>query len=477
MKKIAAFLCLSLLLSSQPLFAVGSANIENASFSAASIAQGNAVVAQGDEPAAISYNPAGLTQLKGIQTQYNSSFINVFTQHSGLNSDRTKSDSSLAYIPTAYMSMNPGHHFNDRLVLGIGSDSPFGLANKYDSSSPPVHYTGWVNAIKMFTVKPVAAMKITDWLSMGTGPIYYRLFDFTGIQAYPNIAAAGAGFPGSILTDGQVRVKMSGNRWGWQYGLLLNPHPKNSFGFYFRSPVTLNLRGRAEVENSATGNFQTGANAKLNLPMNMTWAYAFKPNERTVIEVDFGYTRWSTLKRFYINADPVNARENFILAAIGKADKDYEDSFSIHLGGKRKMNDKLTLSAGSFFYTASIPQDSWIPAIPDANRLAFTLGAGYEIFKNMTCDFAYLAQLALRRKINNGLSESLGTSVDGRYFSYIQGIYLTMSYKWENAFGDKKIEKKEEIRPAKPIITTKQPIERNRQRSQAMERELADKGK
>jgi long-chain fatty acid transport protein len=431
MNKLApCLIILSLLISPSHVYAVGSGSFENASFSAESIGQVNAVVAQGDEPAAISYNPAGIIQLHGFQVQGSQNFIGMTTFYKGRNDDTTQSGGTLSYVPTAYATLHPGHLLGDRVAFGIGTDSPFGLANKYDSAHPVAHYVGYENAIKMFTVKPVAAIKLHEKLSVGAGPVFYRTFDVSTKLAYPNLLLGGA-FP-----DGTLRANLNGNTWGWQMGVLAKPHEKHQLGFYFRSPALLRLHGRVRVENATVGgNFETGAGAKLNLPMNMTWAYAFKPTEKLTIESDFGYTRWSTLERLFIRTDSVNANDNALLAAVGHQAKDYDDGYSIHLGTKYRATEKWTLTAGSAFYWSVIPQDHWNVAIPDSNRLSFGAGTGYEFTKWLKMDLSYYVGLNLRRKIDNGSLDATGHTMDGRYFSYIHGIYISMTYKWEDLFN------------------------------------------
>jgi long-chain fatty acid transport protein len=421
----------TLTVSPATLFAVGSAGFENASFSAASLGEGNAVVAQADEPAAISYNPAGIVNLPGVQVQGNYHFISAITSVDSPRDEHLRSSGTISPVPTGYITINPGTILEDRIAFGIGSDSPFGLSNKWDSNYPNVHYTGWANYLKMFTIKPVMSVRVNDKLSMGVGPIYYRIFDFGGIEAYPNIIAAGTT---GLTTDGQVRANLSGNTWGWQYGLLAKPWKKHQFGFYFRSPVTVQTKGRIKVENSFTGNFQTGASAKIDLPLNFTWGYAFLPNEKTTIEVDFGFTRWEAHKRLYINHTPVNAIEDPILNALGFQDKDYGNSYSFHLGGKRWLTDKFILRGGGWFLSQVVPQDHYIPAVPDGNRIGLVIGAGYDLTKNITIDFAYFNSINLRRKIANSLTEAIGQSVDGNYISHIQEVSFSLTYKWDDLF-------------------------------------------
>jgi len=432
-------------------FAVGSSGFENASFSAKSLAQSNAVVAQADEPAAISYNPAGIIGLKGLQVQANDSFLSMITRVSTPAGAHPRSTGTINQIPTGYVTINPGSLLYNRVALGVGMDSPFGLSNQWDSNDPIVHYAGWKNWLKMYTVKPVAALKLTDWLSIGGGPMYYRIYDFGGIQAYPNVAV-----PGGLATDGQVRLNLSGNHWGWQMGALLTPHKQHSLGFYFRSPVSVPLSGLIKVEDSTSGNFETGGNVKMDLPLNLTVGYAFRPSDRSVIETDFGFTRWACHKRLYINADTVNAREDAILAAIGKNDKDYRNGCSLHLGGSHQFTKKFTLRAGTLFYWNVIPASHYIPAVPDGNRLAFSLGGSYDLCNNLAIDMSYLNMLNLRRKISNEIGDALGAPVDGKYFTNTMEFTVSLRFKWENLFDNlKKKSPDANVSVQKPVVMEK----------------------
>ncbi len=456
-------------LAPQAAFAVGSGGFENASFSAASLARSNAVVADPDEPASISYNPAGITDLPGIQSQGGASFLSLMTYQKSLTTDSTThSSGTLNFIPTSYLTINPGRTLNDRLAFGIGSDSPFGLANKYDANQSIVRYIGYNNALRMFTIKPVVAVKVTNWLSIGGGPTYNRIFDYDSVLAYPNVILGGG-------ADGQGRLHMTGNNWGWQMGALAKITPKHQVGFYFRSPLTIRLKGNLQVERSAFGgNFQTGAHAKLNLPLNMTWAYAFKPNKKTTYTTDFGYTRWSTLKRVYTVTDPVNASDDFIISQLGStagpggaADKDYTNGFSLHAGVKHKLNDKWTLRGGSLFYWTPIPKTSFTPVVADSNHMGVTLGTGWSPSKNFTFDLSYLFFFYFRRGINNQISEGIGGSVDGKYTSFVHSVTMNATYKWDGfGWGRKDDEEPAEIHgmtqnekevAAAPQITIPQP--------------------
>jgi long-chain fatty acid transport protein len=430
-----------------PAFAVGSGGFENASFSAKSLAMADAVTATPDEPAAISYNPAGIADLPGVQVQGNASFISMFTwkKNDGVNGN-TRSSGTISTVPTGYITINPGKVFNDNLAFGVGMDSPFGLMNKYKGGDASVHYTGWRNYLKMYSIKPVVAYKFTDKISIGGGPVWYRVDDFGGIQGYPNDLITRT-FAGFSTPDGQIRLNTSGNKWGWQLGTLIKINKKHRLGYYFRSPVTLKLSGLAKVENSnipgflgglGLRNFETGVHTKLNLPMNMTWAYAYQPNEKTHYELDFTWSHWSTNERLYFVTDPSgNAADDAILNNIRSADKDWRDGFGLQLGVSHKLTKKLTLLGGSFFYWTPIPNSSFSPSVPDANHLSLSIGLSYAINKYLTADAMYSNAFYFRRRINNSLGESAvlsNSSVDGTYTSYMQHFAFSLTAHWDDIF-------------------------------------------
>jgi long-chain fatty acid transport protein len=428
---------------------------------------GNAVTATPDEPAAISYNPAGIADLPGVQVQGDANFISMLTwKHNDITGD-TRSTGNLHLVPTAYLTVNPGKILQDKLGLGIGTDSPFGLMNSYRSSNAATHYTGWKNWLKMYTIKPTVAYKITDKISVGGGPMWYRIYDFGAIQGYPNNLVT---LPFGLNTpDGQIRADMSGNRWGWQMGTLIKLSEKHRVGYYFRSPVVVNVSGLAKVENSnipvlgfgglGLRNYETGIHTKVALPMNMTWAYAFQPTPQTHYEADFTWSHWTTNQNLRLNTGPTgSAFDNGILGALGTTynnDKDWKDSYGIQIGASHKLTDKLTLRGGSFFYFTPVPQKHFSPSVPDSNHLAITLGLGYAFTKYLIADLSYFSAFYFSRNINNDVGENpalLNSSVDGRYTSYMQAFTVSLTAHWDDLFprmGEKKAEAPSiDIKPA-----------------------------
>jgi len=441
MKKLFVFwIVLSFSLAQVPssAFAIGSGSFENATFTAAALGRGNAVVASSNEAGVVTYNPAGLVDVPGIQMQSSLAGINIVTRHSA-GGDSTYGRSGVVPVPTTYLSINPGKAIpgeilDDRLAFGIGVDAPFGLLTQYSSTNRIAHFAGWANWLKMYSVKPMMAIRVTDFFSIGGGPTYNRIMDYGQVFSYPNLLAV----PGA--PDGEIRANLRGHGWGYQFSALLKAHEKHRLAFYFRGPTTAHISGLVKVAGATVGgNFEVSGKAKLDLPLNMTLGYAFKPSDRTTLELDLAFTRWRSHKRVFVDAvDLINVADDAILAAVGKIEHDYGNAWTINWGGEHRLksfNDKLTLRTGGIFFFTPIHEANFTSQVPDSNALALTAGFGYDLAKHIRFDLAYFIRYWFHREVDNVGTEGLGLSLDGNYKSFGQEVQATLTFLWDDFFG------------------------------------------
>ncbi len=432
------------LIFTQSAWALGSSGFENASYSAESIAQGNAVVARPDDPDAVVFNPAGLPDLKGVQFSGSLAGINTFTFFtSKATGDHEKNVPQLVLFPTLYVTANPGKLLDDRVGIGVGMTSPFGLANRYPSIGNIAQYVGYHNSLRMVALTIAGGVKIFDKLSVGAGAVDYITYKYDQIFNFPNSFLLSGVIPGNTFPDGLARTDTDGYGWGWILSALAKPTKKHRLGFYYRSRATVDVDGNLKIENinpllggtfPTTPNFQTGVHSEIPLPSNLTFAYAYVPSDKWAIEFDLGYTRWSVFKDQDFAFDQPNA----ILLALGRIPKDFNDSWSFNLGGHYQFNKKLDLMGGAFFYTAAEPKDHFTAVIPDANRLGGTFGFRYNITEKASLDLAYAAIYYLRRQISNPtVQNNTGLSIDGRYTSFLQEFMVTFTYRFDLPFLEK----------------------------------------
>ena len=92
----------------------------------AAIARGNAFVATADNPAAIYYNPAGITLSEGHNVQVGLlGYMNIYVDYESPAGARTKNDPEIIPVPQLHYSYTPE---NCPLSFGLGVYAPFGLS-------------------------------------------------------------------------------------------------------------------------------------------------------------------------------------------------------------------------------------------------------------------------------------------------------------------------------------------------------------
>ncbi len=200
----------------------------------AGMAQGNAFVAEADDPSAIFYNPAGLNQIQR-PTFYTSGFLYDPNRefHGGGLSAATGQQLSQTLSAYFVFPVNP------RLSLGVGYFSPFGLGSKWPSTWPG-RYLSTYSSLKTYNLNPVASVKVLDNLSLAAG------FDvmWSGVEINrntPNVVR-GKQFP-----DGEASLTGNGHGWGYNLGVLYEPVAGVKLGASYRSEITVKYFGSLDL--------------------------------------------------------------------------------------------------------------------------------------------------------------------------------------------------------------------------------------
>jgi len=149
--------------------------IRNPFQGAAAIAQGNAFAAQADDPTAVFYNPAGMTQLHGVQQTAGVQFVSVnthFTSPTGVTT-RNEQPFPIGLPPPGQLFITAnlkdlGIHALGNLSVGLGLQNLFGFAAKYPQNGPFASAVTFAQ-FPLIDIKPTFAYKVTDRLSVGLG--------------------------------------------------------------------------------------------------------------------------------------------------------------------------------------------------------------------------------------------------------------------------------------------------------------------
>src|ERR1700722_13467611 len=131
-------------------------------------ARGMAFVATADNPSAIYYNPAGITQIPGSNLRGGVYGIALDPTYKSASSGGTyDNQNQLHAITQLYYT----YQLKDTpFTFGLGSYSPFGLGLQWPTGSGFRTVTGGLESYLMYlTFNPVVAIKLSPTLSIGGG--------------------------------------------------------------------------------------------------------------------------------------------------------------------------------------------------------------------------------------------------------------------------------------------------------------------
>ncbi|HXT40022.1 MAG TPA: outer membrane protein transport protein [Candidatus Angelobacter sp.] len=353
-------------------------------------ARGNAFAATADNPSAIYYNPAGITQLEGQNASYSLYAIYLNSHYTSPSGTEVDTKDEIQAVPHLYYTYSM-----EKLPLsfGLGVYSPYGLGLEWPVNGP-FNALATEGRIMYFTANPVAAVKILPTLSVAAGvTINYSQAELK----------RGLGF-----APGEFKFKGDDTDVGYNIGLLWQPHPMHSFGVSYRSSTTMNFSGHAQIPN-----FREEATASFRFPHNVVVGWSFRPTTNWNFEVNVDWTDWDAL-------DTVNLKANVLGTSIPF---NWQSSFFYEFGATYQFDNGFRLSGGYIYSENSVPESSFSPAVPDSDRHIFSLGAGMK-YKRLSWDAAYQLAYGPPRDIRG----TFGGLADGRYEFISHAITVSLGY-------------------------------------------------
>lgn len=271
---------------------------------AAAAGQGNAFVAQADDASAIHYNPAGLSQVEGVQALYGTTLVGGSIKYKSPTGIDTRGDfgGSIAFPPPSptYFSANLralGWDSLSNVTVGLGLTSPFGLNTRYPVDGP---FNSAVTsaALPLIDIKPTLAYKLNDQLAIGVGADIYTFASFLG-QGHAEQKQVGAGVFG-IPAGASVEFNGNGTGAGANVSLLYTPlrnsdgKPLASVGIVYRTQAVVPLSGSFLINGAKVAD----ASTNLVLPQIFTGGIAIWPVRTSVrewkLELDVEYVEWKS---------------------------------------------------------------------------------------------------------------------------------------------------------------------------------------
>jgi len=393
---------------------------------AAALGKGSAFVAQADNPSAVYYNPAGLTQLKGnTYVSVGLGAIQPFTSHKDNSGNKTDMEREVFYIPSGYVVTDFGMK---KFAFGVGETSFWGLGTEWATDSFS-KYSATDSDMATQDVMFAGAYEVNSNLSIGVSADYIR----AQVDKRKKLAQTGA--------DAEFRLKGDDNNsWGYRLSTLYKLNDRHSFGLIYRSPVNVEYKGHASIENMNSAAylalfggsyFETDIISKSRLPQSAVLGYCFRPDNKWRFEADAEWMDWHSINEdmiYYPEIPAGDARRN-ILDAGNPTARNWHQSMSYAFGSEYKLDDKWKLRAGYFYHQTPIPQGTFDTALPDSTSNSATIGAGYNFTKNITLDLAYGAMFYRKRDIDNSVGSAGGADIKGEYSQFTNLYAATITFK------------------------------------------------
>lgn len=359
--------CGVLLLAGIPtaLFGNGLRVVSQDAFAAA---RGEAFAATADNPSAIYYNPAGLTQLEAghqLRVGSYSLYLDPTFQAPGgaINAGTTYHiDKPYALAPQMFYT----YGFADRPVtLGVGVYAPHGAGVTWPEETG-FRALAIEGTLTYLRVNPVVAVELLPGLSVAGG----IMIDYGDIGLAQGTLADAAPFANHFRFEGDtVGV-------GFNLGIFLKADEKLTLGATLRSATPMNFEGRTSIEEQPfVQPTKVPAAAEFEFPLTAVLGVSYRPTENWNIEINADYTQWSSLGKVSIKQSepapfPVQQDVPFILG--------WEDSWILKFGATRYFPNGWQASAGYVFNENSVPNDYYSPLAADLDRHIFSVGVGRE---------------------------------------------------------------------------------------------------
>ena len=325
-------------------------------------------------------NPAGMSLLPGSQVEVGAqlTYGNVEFSAGPGTSPRLGTENggnAIGALPGASLFFT--QQLSDRLAVGFGTFSYFGLAASYDNNWVGRYYIQQA-ALLGVSLMPAASFKATDWLSVGAGlnAMYGYLDNKVAVRTQLN-----------GLNDGQMKIQDTTWGFGANAGVLIEPRQGTRIGATYLSPVSLDFKATPTFSNLGALGSQILANLpQLNLgmtvPQSVMLSFYQELNPKWALMADVGWQNWSQYGKVDVGVD--SATPTSLTANLN-----YQDTWHGAIGAQYRASEKWLLSAGVAYDSSAVSDANRTLSAPMGQAYRFGLGAQWQISEKVNLGAAY----------------------------------------------------------------------------------------
>lgn len=323
-------------------------------------------IAAGGSLSSMFWNPATLSAVQGLEVEvagtgvFGDADVKLDPEpRLGFPGSDEGNIAENALVPAGYAA----YRLHDRVVLGIGINSPFGLVTKYPGDSI-LDQTGVAgkSEVSSLDVNPAVAVEVTDWLTLALG---------AQVQYFDARLTRQALGPLGVST-------LEGNDvgFGLTAGIKVTPVPGTEVGVGYRSFIDHELDGTLKTANA--GAFDVDYDG-VDLPDIVTLGIRQRITDRFRV---MGGAEWSNWSRF----DTVKVKGG---PAPIELPYQYDDSWFFSIGGELDVTERAAVRAGVGYQLSPIDDNVRTYRLPNNDGLSLSAGAGFRLNDHVSFDLGY----------------------------------------------------------------------------------------
>lgn len=379
---------------------------------AAANGMGNSFVAVANNASAVWYNPAAMTELEGARLSLGTVMV-----YPGMKHEYTGGSDSIAnklHVPPYFYLTR---RLSERWAIGLGFNAPFGLSTEWEETSR----TGSVatfSDIRAFNYNLNAALKLGDKFSFALGADYVQL-----MAEMDKMITAPYSFGPTTYQTVRQSMEGDGTGTGWNAAAFYKHSDKLSFGASYRSPVKVKVDGKITLPLAgvAAGSaLNDDASTEITLPDTFQAGAALKAGEKWLFSATADYTDWTTYHKLVIDYKNTSSTDP----------KHWKSVWAFRLGTEYKYSEALKLRAGVFYDFNPVREKYLDTRVPDSDRTALSLGAGYAFTESLTMDVSYTYLMFAERTVDDSLQDGSANTLNGKYTSSAHLPAINIGYKF-----------------------------------------------
>lgn len=377
-------------------------------------------IADVDDPSAISLNPANLTEIQKPAALAAITALYADATFRSATGQTTTTKQPLKALPNLYGAwpLQDGKY-----VLGLGITTPFGQSTIWGKNSIFRFPIPWYAALTVIDINPTFAAKLTDTLSVGVGADVFlsrldsrQFFNWTTLTGDPSDS------------NGDARFLADGTGFGGNLGITWKFAERQKLAVTYRSAIDVEYDGTFHLTNvpppvKLPAAFQgvtsaSGYHAGIMFPSIVTIGYGIQATDTLRLGADIEWVQFST--HHTLRSDIENDN---VLQTSTSTHESWRDIWTIGWGADWKFRKGWILRWGYQYLQSPIPDKTFSPTLPDANKHLASVGIGYT-YKQHTFEASYAETFAEQRTIGNNET----TAFNGTY--NLNSHMMALSYRY-----------------------------------------------